>query len=317
MCGITVEDDRFEIRASGEVNNIELINEIYNDDYVTVSIRADIFPQFALCSASDYIKNIVTTWYNIKKRQQAAVGNLYDFGKVLAEKIQKETQNYSKYSIINRVEPYYLSPSVQKKKTTAFSLERKTDAQYVLFGEIVEFGVETSITSSLSFWKGQQNKRNLELSFSMYDVNTGEKVFQNTQNISTLWNFDPHNVIDSDCRKLWNSSFGLETKKTIQLVVQSLDEAVSCLPTYGQVLKVSGENLIINIGEHNGFKQGDKLTLFQMNQFYDAQNFLYRQYQLHPEEVMVRQVFSETAVVASVTGAHLANIQPNDFVERR
>jgi hypothetical protein len=66
MCGITVEDDRFEIRASGEVNNIELINEIYNDDYVTVSIRADIFPQFALCSASDYIKNIVTTWYNFK-----------------------------------------------------------------------------------------------------------------------------------------------------------------------------------------------------------------------------------------------------------
>jgi hypothetical protein len=312
-----LEDDRFEIRASGEVNNIELINEIYNDDYVTVSIRADIFPQDALCSASDYKKNIVTTWYNIKKRQQAAVGNLYDFGKVLAEKIQQETQNYSKYSIINRVEPYYLSPSVQEKKTTAFSLARKTDAQYVLFGEIVEFGVETSITSSLSFWRGEQSKRNLELSFSMYDGNTGEKVFQNTQNISTLWNFDPHKTIDSNSRKLWNSSFGLETEKAIQLVVQSLDEAVSCLPTYGQVLKVSGENLIINIGEHNGVKQGDKLTLFQMNQFYDAQNFPHRQYQLHPEEVMVRQVFSETAVVASVTGAHLANIQPNDFVARR
>jgi len=202
MCGITVEDDRFEIRASGEVNNIELINEIYNDDYVTVSIRAVIFPQYALCSASDYIKNIVTTWYNIKKRQQAAVGNLYDFGKVIAEKIQQETQNYSKYSIINRVEPYYLSPSVQEKKTTAFSFARKTDAQYVLFGEIVEFGVETSITSGLSFWRGEQSKRNLELSFSMYDGNTGEKVFQNTQNISTLWNFDPHKVIDSNSRKL-------------------------------------------------------------------------------------------------------------------
>jgi hypothetical protein len=32
---------------------------------------------------------------------------------------------------------------------------------------------------------------------------------------------------------------------------------------------------------------------------------------------MVRQVFSETAVVASATGAHLANIQPNDSVARR
>ena len=95
-----LEDDRFEIRASGEVNNIELIDEIYHDDYVTVSIRADIFPQEALCSASDYKKNIVTTWYSIKKRQQAAVGNLYNFGKVLAEKVQEETQNYSKYSVM-------------------------------------------------------------------------------------------------------------------------------------------------------------------------------------------------------------------------
>jgi hypothetical protein len=312
-----LKDDRFEIRASGEVNNIELINEIYHDDYVTVSIRADIFPQEALCSASDYKKNIVTTWYNINKRQQAAVGNLYDFGKVLAERIQKESQNHAMFSFISRVEPYYLNPLDKEKKTTAFSLARKTDAQYVLFGEIVEFGVETTKTSGLAFWKGDQSKRNLELSFSMYDGNTGERVFQNTQNMTTLWGFDPHMPIDSNSRQLWDSTFGLETEKVIQSLVQSIDESVSCLPTYGQVLNVSGESLIINIGKHNGVKQGDKLTLFQVNQFYDAQNFSHRQYQLHPEEVVVRQVYAETSVVASVTGAPLANIQPNDFVARR
>lgn len=312
-----LEDDRFEIRASGEVNNIELIDEIYYDDYVTVSIRADIFPQDALCSASDYKKNIVTTWYTISKRQQAAVGNLYDFGKVLAEKIQQETQNHGMYSIINRVEPYYLSPLDKEKKTTAFSLARKTNAQYVLFGEIVEFGVETSESSVLAFWKGNQSKRNLELSFSMYDGNTGEMVFQDIQNITALWTFNSHKPIDSNSRQLWDSPFGLETEKIIQTVVKSVDQAVSCLPTYGQVLNVSGESLIINIGKYNGVKQGDKLTLFQVNQFYDAQNFPHRQYQLHPEEVMVRQVFADTAVVASVTGGPLANIQPNDFVARR
>jgi hypothetical protein len=312
-----LENDRFEIRASGEVNNIELIDEIYHSDYVTVSIRADIFPQEALCSASDYKKNIVTTWYNINKRQQAAVGDLYDFGKVLAEKIQQETQNYGKYSFIHRVEPYYLSPLDKEKKLIAFSLARKTNAQYVLFGEILEFGVETLQTSGIVFWKGDQSKRNLELSFSMYDGNTGEIVFQSTQSTSTLWDFDPYQPVDSNSRRLWRSAFGLETEKVIQTVVQSIDESVSCLPTYGQVLNVSGENLVINIGKRNGVKRGDTLTLFQMNQFYDAQNVMHRQYQLHPEEVMVRQVFAETAVVASVTGAPLANIQPNDFVARR
>jgi hypothetical protein len=312
-----LEDDRFEVRASGEVNNIELIDETYHNDYVTVSIRADIFPQETLCSASDYKKNIVTTWYGIQKRQQAAVGNLYDFGKVLAEKIQKEVQDHGMHSFIRGVEPYYLSPLDKEKKSIAFSLARKTDAQYVLFGEITEFGVETSQTSGLTFWKGAQSKRNLELSFSMYDGNTGEVVFQSTRSISALWDFDPYQPIDSNSMQLWNSTFGLETEKVIQSMVNSIDKSVSCLPTYGQVLNVSGESLIINIGKHNGVKQGDTLTLFQMNQFYDAQNFPHRQYQLHPEKVMVRQVFAETAVVTSVTGAPLVNIQPNDFVARR
>jgi hypothetical protein len=312
-----LEDDRFEIRASGEVNNIELIGEVYHDDYVTVSIRADIFPQETLCSASDYKKNIVTTWYNINKRQQAAVGNLYDFGKILAEKLQVEAQNHARYSFIYRVEPYYLTPLDKEKKLAAFSLAQKTDAQFVLFGEILEFGVETAKTSGLVFWKGDQSKRNLTLSFSMYDGHSGEMVFQKSQSMSAQWDFDPHKSIDSNSQQLWNSTFGTAAEKLIQSAVQSIDESVSCLPAFGRVLKVTGESLIINLGKHNGVKQGDKLTLFQANQFFDAQNVPHRQFQLHPEQVMVKQVFAETAVVTSVTGAPLANIQPNDFVARR
>lgn len=312
-----LEDDRFEIRASGEVNNIELIDEIYHDNYVTVSIRADIFPQEALCSASDYKKNIVTTWYNINKRQQAAVGNLYDFGKVLALKLQEEAQKHAKYSFIRHVEPYYLSPLDNEQKSMAFSLARKADAQYVLFGEILEFAVETTQPSKLAFWQKPQSERNLTLSFSMYDGNSGDMVFQKTQNMSAKWDFNPHKSIDSTSRQLWDSTFGSATEKLIQSAMQSIDDSVSCLPAYGRVLNVAGESLTINIGKHNGVKQGDKLTLFQVNQFFDNKNSPQRQFQLHPEEVVVRQVFAETAVVASVTGAPLANIQPNDFVARR
>lgn len=312
-----LEDDRFEIRASGEVNNIELIDEIYNDNYVTVSIRADIFPQEALCTASDYKKNIVTTWYDINKRQQAAVGNLYDFGKVLADKLQEEAKNYARYSFINRVQPYYLNPANKEKKSTAFSLAKKTDAQFVLFGEILEFGVETYKTSSLAFWKSDQHKRNLTLSFSMYDGNTGEMVFQNTHNIFAIWDFEPHRSINSNSEQLWNSPFGLATKELIREAVQSIDESVSCLPAFGRVLNVAGESLNINIGKHNGVKQGDVLTLFQVNQFFDDKNFPHRQFQLHPEQVVVKQVFAETALVVSLNGAPLANIQANDFVARR
>lgn len=312
-----LEDDRFEIRASGEVSNIELIDEIYHDDYVTVSIRADIFPQQALCAAADYKKNIVTTWYNINKRQQAAVGNLYDFGRVLAEKLQVETQKYGKHAVIHSVEPYYLTSPDKEKKSAAYSLARKTNAQYVLFGEIVEFAVETTISPRLAFWESDKSTRNLTLTLSMYDGNTGEMVFQNTHSSAALWGFAPHKSINSRSHQLWNSNFGLETKKILQSVVQLIDESVSCLPAYGRVLKVANESLSINIGKHNGVKQGDTLTLFQANQFFDSQNLPHRQFQLHPQRVIVTQVYADTAIVESATGAPLANIQANDFVARR
>ena len=135
--------------------------------------------------------------------------------------------------------------------------------------------------------------------------------------MSALWDFDPHKSINSNSVQLWKSPFGLASEKLIQAAVQTIDESVSCLPAFGRVLNVAGESLNINIGKHNGVKQGDILTLFQVNQFFDDKNFPHRQFQLHPEQVVVRQVFAETALVVSVTGAPLANIQPNDFVARR
>lgn len=312
-----LEDDRFEIRAAGEVNAIELIDEIYHTDYVTVSIRADIFPKEALCTASDYKKNIVTTWYGINKRQQAAVGNLYDFGKVFAEKLQLEAQNYATHSFIQKVEPYYLSPRDSEQQQMAFNLAQKSDAQYVLFGEILEFAVESTPSSGFAFWQDPKSQRYLTLAVSMHDGNSGELVFQDTMNMSAPWDFDLYTDIDSGSQKLWTSPFGQAAQKLIQETVQAIDESVSCLPAYGRVINVANEHITVNIGKQNGVKSGDKLTLFQMNQFYDVTNQTHRQFQLHPEQVVVKQVFADTAIVTSFTGAPLANIQPNDFVARR
>ena len=57
--------DQISIRASGSVNSLELISESYNDDIVTVTIRADIFPQEKKCFAADYKKSMLLTRSNI------------------------------------------------------------------------------------------------------------------------------------------------------------------------------------------------------------------------------------------------------------
>jgi hypothetical protein len=316
MANGLLADDRFEISSAGEVNNIELINEIYHKDYVTVSIRADIFPQEIMCKASDYKKNITSTWYKINKRQQAADGNLYDFGKIIAEKLQKESQKHGQFSLIKRLEPYYLAPSERDINSHAFTLAEKTDTQFVLFGEILEFAVETIPNKSFNFFKGDSVSRNLTLVLKMYDGNSGDLVFQDNQSIAAPWDFNLHQNIASNSTTLWNSPFGLATEKLIQSSIQKMDEAVSCLPAHGRIIKAGSEQLSVNIGKQNGVKIGDQLRLFQVNHFYDPLGKSHRQFVLHPEMVVVRQVFAETAIVASAKGLPLANIQANDFVAR-
>ncbi|MFT2091452.1 flagellar assembly protein FlgT [Paraglaciecola sp. 2405UD69-4] len=317
MANGLLEDDTLEITSSGDVEHIEIIDEVYHKDYVTVSIRADIFPIETQCAASDYKKSIVTTWYDLQKRQQAAAGNLYDFGKTFATRLQLESQKSSKFGYIKQVEPYYLKPLQSEQKNIAYELSRKTNSQFVIFGEIDEFSIERIPNNSWNPWGKDTITRNLAVTLTMYDGNSGDMVFRNHKTMSAPWHFDLHQSIDSNSHMLWNSSFGLATQELIEKSIEEVDEAISCQPAYGRVITTGNESLIINIGSQNGVKTGDQLTLFKMNQYYSPQGEQRRQFHLHPEKVTVVEVFAETAIVKSPTGALLMNIQANDFAARQ
>ena len=53
--------DHISIRASGSVNSIELVDEIHSDNLITVTIRADIFPQDKKCFAVNFKKSLLLT----------------------------------------------------------------------------------------------------------------------------------------------------------------------------------------------------------------------------------------------------------------
>ncbi|KXI28019.1 hypothetical protein AX660_20415 [Paraglaciecola hydrolytica] len=308
-------DDHLEVRSSGEVDKVELIDEIYEGDVITVSIRADIFPQKIQCRAAAYAKSIVTTWYPIKHRQQAVVGNLFDFGQHLAIKLQHEFNQNSQNSQISRVEPYYLK--LENGAPVAIELAQKANTQFVLLAEITDLGTMQNAGSSLAFWEKTTASRDFSLSVAIYNGNTGDKIFSKTQGFTAAWEFDTHESVDVSSSRMWQSEFGKQVTSLLQSLSNEIDHTLSCLPAYGRVLYVNNEQISINLGQQQGLRKGDQLTLFQMNQFYDPTGKLHQQYQLHSEVVSVSQVFANTAIVTAVSGAPLANIQANDFVARR
>ena len=310
-----LSDDSLEIRSAGEVDNIELIDEVYDGDILTVSIRADIFPQKLECRAADYQKSIVTTWYPIKHRQQAAVGNLFDFGQQVAINFQHEFNQHAKGAHVYKLEPYYLN--LKNGAPVVIELAQKSNAQFVLLAEITDFSTMQHPSSSLAFWQSPTASRDFTLSMAVYDGNTGDQVYKKSQSMTANWEFDLHESIDPSSSHFWRSEFGKQLTSLLQDLSNEIDVALSCLPAYGRVLYVNNEQISINIGQQDGLRKGDQLTLFQVSQFFDPMGKLHQQYHLHPELVTVTQVFTHTATITSVSGAPLANIQANDFVARR
>ena len=320
MANGLLESDSFEIRTTGEVNALELIDEIYTSDYVTVSIRADIFPQDAQCQASDYQKSIATAWFPISSRQQAAVGGIYDLGMRLPVILEQHLNRTGQYANIKSIEPYYVHMDYMKREDTVVKLARRSNAQYVVIGAINELSIESrqqSTLQSLSFWKDNHPTRHFAVTVALFDGQTGAQIHQKRYAVKAPWEFDYHQVIDVQSEAMWDSSFGRTVSELFHEVSQDIDEAISCSPAYGRVLSVRSEHLQINIGSDMGVRNGDELTLFQLNQFYDPMGQMHYQYNIHPTKVRVTSTYPTSAVVTSIDGSLLANIQPNDFVARQ
>lgn len=316
MANGLLEEDRFEIRAGGEVNQIELITEIYSGDVVTVSIRADIFPQDKTCEASDYQKTLVTTWYPIKSRHQASVGGIYGFGSAIADKLEHEFEAFAQHAKVKKVEPYYLYTESDSSPQQITELARKANSQYVLMGSIKELSLDMPKSAGLAFWRDTTPSRNFGLNLTLFDGHTGAELMDQSFATSALWEFDLHQSVDPHSQALWNSMFGKAISQLLRDVTQDIDEELSCLPAYGRILDVKNEQLQVNLGTHEGVELGDILTLYQLHQFYDPQGNLHFGYKLHPVKVKINQVFPNSAMAQVVDGSFLANIQPNDFVAR-
>ncbi|MCV2885495.1 flagellar assembly protein FlgT [Aestuariibacter sp. AA17] len=320
MANGLLKDDHLEIRSHGEVNAIELIHESYEDGYVTVSIRADIFPQGANCPASDYKKTISTARFPIIHREHAAVGNIYGIGAHIPLRLQSTFDNQGQYAEMSSLEPYYLNPDIINLQQHVVQIARKHNTQYVLLAAITELSLEhseESISDKLSFWEDNYPLRHFKLNVSLYEGQTGGRILQKSYATQAQWEFDQHIEVDVNTQELWSSRFGREVDGILQEIVEDVDESISCTPAYGRVLAVKNEEIHINLGSNAGVKQGDEFTLLQVSQFYDPIGTLHYQYQVHPTRVRVSRTYSTSAVVKSIDGSLLANIQPNDFVARQ
>ncbi|MBT0584975.1 flagella assembly protein FlgT [Alteromonas oceanisediminis] len=311
-----LRDDRLEVRATGEVNEIELIDEIYHQDYVTVSIRADIFPQTAQCSAATYKKTVVTAHMPFTHRDQTKDGNLFALGGAAIDQLPNAFKRLTSNTLITDVIPERFNWDAAAVQAQVNQLATRTNAQFVLGITAEDVSVHRP-EGSLAFWRNTAPKRAFVIRARLFDGMNTELIMDKTYSAMAAWTFSKFDHVDVRSSEFWQSPYGKAIIDTFDAMAVDIDEMLNCEQAVGRVLSVNNNQLQINLGEQHNVQVGDTLTLFKSSEVIDPFGQRYLQHTVHPHQVIVRRVYASTATVSSVDDALLSNIQPNDFVAKR
>ena len=310
-------DDHLEIRSSGEVNSIELIDEVYEDGILTVSIRADIFAHETKCPAADYTKRISTTYFPIAFPAQASDGQIHSFGNALGKRFPRLFNQVTSNLAVSSIEPYALDWMRANSKVQSQALANKTNTQYVIGAVIKDLSINRAPTNGLKFWSSPETSRTFAFELTLFDGASGEPLMTKFYETTAPWEFSYTQSVDVNSDQFWRSSYGKAVDKLVQQAVVDLEQETMCEATKGRILAIANNQLQINLGRNQKVQTGDQLTLFSVKEVQDTFGQTYKQFILHPTLLVVEQVFAETATLTSADGSLLANVQANDYVARQ
>lgn len=315
--------DEINIRASGSVNSFELISENYTDNLVTVTIRADIFPQEKKCFAADYKKSMLLTRSNLLHREQANIGNIYKIDKTLVKQLANKIQKNgiyldTKLALNTKTEFSRLNQSLamEQLKDLARSLANMTNSQYVLFSEIQDLSMANSENNTWQFWQKNIYQRQFNIALYIHDGTTGERVLDKQYQTSAPWQFDKRKQVDVSSHNFWQSDYGMQISQTLDDMVTDIDENMMCQPTQGRIVQVAGNNITFNLGSRHGVKVGDEFSLLHFENFISDDKRSYPGFNVSPYKVIVNEVTNDSARATTTEQHIIDNIQVNDLAIR-
>lgn len=312
-----LSDERLLINASGEVEQIELIDEVWQDGIVTVSVRADIFPQNSACSVAQYTKTLATSVFPVANRQHMQDGQIQALPKEFVTRLQNHFNHFSESVSLNYVAPYTAQWDKASVARQAPVLARQSKTQYVITAQITDLSVERHPPSMLSFWQGEKAKRHFGLSLKLIDGMNGGTLLDKQYHTSSKWNKDRFTPVDVTSMEFWSSEYGKSIMDMAGSIVLDVNDALACQPLTGRVIAAQAELFQVSLGRDHGVKVGDEMFVYKTRQLSDSFGQRFIQYNIYPGKVRVTAAHVDTSTVEPVEGLILGNIQPNDFVAIR
>ncbi|ABV37700.1 conserved hypothetical protein [Shewanella sediminis HAW-EB3] len=312
-------EDSFSIQNQSEAAKVELVNELIEDDKLTVMVRVDIISSGTnemQCDSQSLKAAILVPQSLIKDRTQLRYGNIGFFEKALSQRIgdaltQSSQTSFPHIHANERLDIEQALVDIRGYRLPSW-LSEITDSQYVLLPEIIDISTDPAESHMLGLWSSDPN-RQFQIRLSLYHGISGEKIWSESYNTSAPWEFDRQETVPSNHQRFWQSTYGKTIDKVLAQAIEDIDTSLSCRPILGQVVAKQHDRLIINLGRRHGIHVGDSFQLILQQNFPDRFDKMRAVAGKSRATVEIDQVTEDTATAVLVGQKASFNVQINDI----
>lgn len=313
--GVLIEN-RLTLNSEGEIKALLINNEKIENNKIKVEIKVNIEAPQKACIGSHFPKSLSITRFKLNNPQQAIDGHLDAINKQLTQtifnqlKLSPHTLNIR--HLVNTPVKLGEKHHNENQVETLRALATQTDSQYILYGEINDLSVKFESKNSLSYWFTNPD-RHFYLTVYLYDALQGLLISTKQYRAQAVWEYGKHERADLHSKQFWKKEYGQAILTLLDDVNSDLERQLQCLQPIAKIISVTNNSVQINLGQRNGLKLNDILSLSYSSNYTDQFGIERSMASEYQGAMEVIEVHEKSAVLQTVDHYPLANIQINDL----
>lgn len=328
--------DNMQIKTLGQVNDIEIIDEVIRNQTLHVRIRANVEYE-ADCKngprSQGYMKSLAITAFPLLTPTQAILGSLENiqsgFSTQLTNNINENTSLTARNAGLLTMHPELMTAPSRQLSAGAISTVlqeiQQLDVQYVVSGVIRDMTMHDPDTIALKRnilvdfynrqdYRSKRHLRNLVVDVFIHDGFSGALLFNKQYVMAGRWNLAPEAKIGFASAAYWKQDYGIQTRLLISQITDDIQAELRCKPFAASITQTDGNFIWFNAGSQAGINVGDRLSVYRKSSFYT--NGISENVQLTNTQssITVTDVQPFFSVGRLTQEGSTYNIQPDDVV---
>ena len=309
-------EELFTLSAGLPVLQIVVLEEDERDNRLSLTLKADVWPQASLCPDRTLSKAVLLTSFNLAEGATQVAQSNTGLADEVSRRFAATLQHASADFLLKQGASYSL-PAADKLQSPAAQqqlqkIAQAAQAQFIVSGQLrnLSFGALPGNLLSKKSWT-----RQFALDVSVTDGISGALIQSKTYQTRTLWPVPLTTPIDSASDQLWRSDYGLEVQRLLRDAVDDIANTLACTPVKAQVVRIVPQGVAISVGSRQGVKNGDIFRLFYSESFTDSWGNQYRQLTQDSFELEVTQVYPDHALTRALSQHSVLPVQVRDLVQ--